>query len=257
MWDPEEYGRYAGERARPFAELLARVAADRPETVVDLGCGTGELTATLSGRWPAAQVLGIDSSPEMLARANALARPPALRFAPADIAGWEPETPVDVLVSNAALQWLPDHPALLRRLLAAVAPGGWFAFQVPGNFDEPSHALLRGLAAGSRWSRWLAGTTDLPKVLSPESYLDLLSAAGWSADVWESTYLHVLTGPDPVLHWLRAAGLRPVLAALPTPERPVFEAEFGAALRAAYPDRAGRTLLPFRRIFAVARRPID
>lgn len=252
MWDPEVYGRYVDQRSRPFHELVARVAAVEPASVVDLGCGDGSLTATLAERWPTASVVGVDSSAEMLAGAPA---GPRLRFAPGRIEDWAPAGPVDVLVSNAALQWVPDHPALLPRLVGALAPGGWLALQVPGNWAEPSHTLLAELRDSPRWRSRLAGAGRGPEQGPPDpaGYVRLLAGLGCAVDAWETTYAQVLDGPDPVLGWVRGTALRPVLAGLPAAEAAEFEAEYGALLRAAYPAEPWGTLLPFRRVFAVAR----
>jgi trans-aconitate 2-methyltransferase len=248
---------FADERARPFHDLLARVRAERPRHVVDLGCGDGGLTATLLDRWPGASVLGVDSSPAMLARAAARALPGRLRFRPGTIQEWRPERPPDVLVSNAALHWVPGHRALLGRLVAALAPAGWLAVQVPANFDSPTHTELAALCGSSRWRDRLGdmGRRDAP-VLEPESYLELLAGSGCTVDVWETTYLHVLHGADPVLEWVRGTALRPVLTALaddPAAEAE-FLAEYGARLRSAYPPGTHGTVLPFRCLFAVAQR---
>lgn len=253
-WDPDQYERFATERGRPFHELLARVFADGPGRVVDLGCGTGGLTAGLASRWPGAVVEGIDSSPEMIAAATERAVPGQLSFRVGDLAAWAPDQPADVVVSNAALQWVPGHLELLPHLLAGVAPGGWFAFQVPGNFTEPSHWLLAELAAEAPWAQLLAGR-DLarPGSHDPATYLDLLARLGHQVDAWETTYLHVLDGPDAVFEWIKGTGARPVLQALPDDDRPAFEAAYRARLREAYPERGYGTVLPFRRIFVVAR----
>jgi trans-aconitate 2-methyltransferase len=257
MWDPAQYGRFAGERARPFADLLARVRAEQPGHVVDLGCGDGRLTATLLDRWPGATVHGLDSSPAMLAQAAGRAVPGRLSFALGSIEEWRPERPVDALVANAVLQWVPGHPALLGRLVAALAPGGWLAFQVPANFGAPSHTELAAVCRAPRWrGRLDAAVAHGRPVLEPAAYLDLLTGSCETVDVWETTYLHVLHGADPVLDWVRGTALRPVLAALA--DDPAAEAEFlseySARLRSAYPPGPHGTVLPFRRIFVVARR---
>jgi trans-aconitate 2-methyltransferase len=252
-WDPERYLTYADERGRPFDELLARVAATEVDRVVDLGCGPGNLTASLTERWPGADVLGLDSSPEMIDHARASGFP-GVRFDVADLRDWEAAAAVDVLVSNAALQWVPGHLDLLPRLVGQVAPGGWLAFQVPGNFDEPSHALLHELAAGTRFRRYVDQVAR-PEAFGPEVYLDALLGLGCAVDAWETTYLHVLHGEDPVFTWVSATGARPVLQALPEDVRPEFEAEYKRALRHAYPPGRHGTVLPFRRVFVVARVP--
>jgi trans-aconitate 2-methyltransferase len=251
-WDPDRYLTFADERGRPFVDLLARVGADDPRTVVDLGCGPGNLTTLLADRWPDADVVGLDSSPEMIAKARGTdAR---VSYHVADLRDWAPAAPVDVLVSNATLQWVPDHLALLPRLVAAVAPGGWFAFQVPGNFDEPSHTIRTELAGEAPYAAHLDGV-DVPSSHDPAVYLDALAGLGCEVDAWETTYLHVLTGDDPVFTWVSGTGARPTLQALPGDVRPGFEAEFKRRLAAAYPRHEYGVVLPFRRIFVVARVP--
>ncbi len=256
-WDPDRYLTYADERGRPFVDLLARVDARDPAHVVDLGCGPGNLTRLLVERWPAAHVSGVDSSAEMVATARETASETArdtagLSFEQADLRDWRPERPVDVLVSNATLQWVPDHLDLLPRLVGSVAPGGWLALQVPGNFEEPSHTLLRELADDPTYAEHTRGV-ERPASHDPATYLEALLALGCTADVWETTYLHVLRGEDPVFTWISATGARPVLAALPDGLRADFERDYRARLRAAYPPGPHGVVLPFRRIFAVAR----
>jgi trans-aconitate 2-methyltransferase len=255
-WDPTTYLRYAGERARPFADLLARVRHEAPSVVVDLGCGEGALTASLAHRWPAARVIGVDSSAEMLAAAHAHAVPERVSFELGDLRDWRATRPVDVLVSNAAMHWVPGHADLLRRWAAELAPGGELAVQVPGNFRAPTHTLLTEICRSPRWSARVAAIAPRPDaVLEPVGYLDVLTDAGLDADVWETTYLHVLRGADPVLGWVRGTVLRPVLAELDAGEAEELTTAYAAALRSAYPERPdGTTVLPFRRIFVVGRR---
>ena len=252
-WDPTGYLRFGDERARPFADLLARVGAREPRTVVDLGCGEGALTASLAQRWPGARVTGVDSSPEMLAAAAAHAVPGRVAFALGDVQGWRPDEPVDVLVTNAVLHWVPGHADLLRRWAGQLAPGGWLALQVPGNWRAPTHALLADLCCSPRWAGLVGGAAPAEDaVLDPAGYLEVLAGAGLAVEAWETTYLHVLRGEDPVLAWVRSTVLRPVLAQLGEDDAAELTAEYAAALRAAYPGRPdGTTLLPFRRVFAV------
>ncbi len=252
MWDPGQYLKYADERGRPFAELIARIPVQDPGYVVDLGCGPGSLTARLLERWPDAVVEGVDSSPEMIEKARATGVASMLDFHLADMRHWQPHRPVDVLISNAALQWVPGHLGLLPKLVGTLAPGGWFAFQVPGNFEQASHRILRDLAADRRWG---LGEIEFPSSSEPIDYADALAAVGCHVDVWETTYLHVLPGPDPVFEWISGTGARPVLTALGAQVRADFVAVFKARLRAAYPRRDYGTVLPFRRIFAVAHLP--
>lgn len=247
MWDPRQYGRYGEERARPFHDLLMRIGASAPAYVVDLGCGSGELTALLSQRWPQATVEGVDSSREMLARTPFLQR---VRFTVGDARVWRPGRPVDVVVSSATMQWVDGHEQVLRDLVGCLAADGWLGLQVPGNFAAPSHVLL--WEAVRRWLPTFPLRED--PVLDPAGYAELLGDAGCRVDAWETTYLQVLSGPDPVLEWVKGTALRPVLAALPGEQHAEFLADYGTALRAAYPPGRFGTLFPFRRVFAVGRR---
>lgn len=251
-WDPDAYLRFADERSRPFADLLARVDG-RPDVVVDLGCGPGHLTGLLRARWPQARVLGVDSSPEMIRRVREGNDDPEVRYVQADLRDWWPDGPIDLLVSAATLQWVPGHLDLLPGLASAVAPGGSLALTVPANFDAPSHRLLRELAARSPYAAWTS-SVEHPVAHDAATYLAALSRPGWTLDVWETTYLHVLAGPDPVLAWVSGTGARPVLQALPEALRGRFESEYAAALREAYSPGPHGTVLPFRRVFVVARR---
>jgi trans-aconitate 2-methyltransferase len=261
MWDPQQYRRFGDERSRPFFDLVSRIDIGDPQHVADLGCGPGNLTATLADRWPGADVIGVDSSPAMIEAARggnaAGSKGSAVRrlsFVLGDIAGWKPESPLDVIVSNAALQWLPGQLEALARWAGLLAPGGWLAVQAPGNFDQPGHAVMREMAASDRWRPLLGGVSLNRQATDPASYLDLLAGSGCQVDAWETTYLHILPGENPVLEWYKGTGLRPVLDALPADLAGEFTAEYGARMREAYPARPYGTVLPFRRVFVVARR---
>lgn len=256
IWSPRQYGAFGGHRNRPFRELLGRVGARDPRVVFDLGCGPGELTADLAARWPGARVTGVDNSEAMISAAG-LHESGNVTFELGDISTWTPDAPPDVIVSNAALQWVPGHRELIPGWVSALAPGGWFAFQVPGNFDAPSHVLLRELSSSPKWKAYLApDALRRDAVASPGEYLDLLAGLGCVADVWETTYQQVLTGQQAVLEWNKGTALRPVLAALPDDAAEAdFLREYGELLDEAYPPRPYGTVFEFRRIFAIARRP--
>jgi trans-aconitate 2-methyltransferase len=249
VWDPGLYEKYAAPRLRPGLDLMARIRVPEPRQITDLGCGPGRLTARLAERWPAARITGIDSSPDMLAKARE--DYPEHSWAEDDIASWSPDEPPDLIFSNAALHWLGDHARLLPRLLSALAPGGVLAVQMPRNFDAPSHTLISDVIRQRQWSRPLPPPGQ--PVAPPAAYYDILAPHAASLEIWESTYLQVLEGEDPVLEFVRATALRPVIEALAGAELDSFIADYRGRLRAAYPRRAdGITLFPFRRLFIVA-----
>jgi len=252
-WNPEVYGRYSGERSRPFVDLVSRVATEDPTRVADLGCGSGSLTAMLGERWPDASVSGFDSSPEMVAQAPT-DLPGNVTVELGDIMSFD-ASGYDVVVSNAALQWVPSHRELIDQWADTLASGSWLAWQVPGNFDAPSHALMRSLAESAEWSERLGGVLRGPEgVDSPVQYAQRLQEHGFDVDAWETTYVHVLAGADPVLGWVRGTGLRPVLDVLGEADAPEFERQYSDLLREAYPATAAGTLFPFRRVFCVGRK---
>lgn len=253
MWDPGAYLRFGDLRARPFLDLLARIGAAAPQRVVDLGCGPGTLTPLLAARWPAAEVEALDGSPEMVAAARAAGVPAAV----GDVRDWAPPPGSAVVVSNAVLHWVPEHPDLLRRWVRGLAPDSWLGLQVPGNGSAASHTELRRVAGEPRWRGvpgLREGLLDEVAVLDPAGYGALLEAAGARAvDAWETTYAQRMTGDDPVLDWISGTVLRPVRAVLDDAAWAEFRAELAPRLRAAYPAERGITWFPFRRVFAVAR----
>ena len=248
-WDPARYLRFADHRTRAAAELLARIPHAAPTSVVDLGCGPGNSTRLLADRWPDANIVGIDSSEAMLARARA--DHPDIEFALGDAASWSSPEAVDVVYTNAALHWIDDHLSLLPSLLANVAPGGSLALQIPNNYQRPAHAEAHRIVREH--------FADLDGVLldrrfDMESHYAALADAGAQVDVWETTYLQALEGEDPVVAWTSGTFLRPLLDALGD-RREQFLTRYPQAMRETYPPRAdGITLLPFPRIFAVATR---
>ena len=258
-WDPAQYLRYADDRSRPFFDLMARVRVDAPGLVIDLGCGPGTLTKTLAQRWPDATVIGVDSSREMIAAAaETSAAFDRLTYVCADLRDWQSDAAPDLVVSNATFHWIPDHLGLIEQIASSVAPGGAFAFGVPDNFAAPSHTVIRELCRSPQWHDRLGGDSRQPDaaVAEPADYLAALTAAGLEPDVWQTTYLHVLQGDDPVVEWVKGTALRPALTALADDEAATsaFLAECSAALGAAYPASSFGTVFPFRRTFAVGHR---
>jgi len=251
-WHPQRYLAFDDHRTRPAADLLARVPLADPERVVDLGCGPGNSTALLTARWPQAKVVGVDNAPTMLAAARE--RDITAEWLEADIATWTPDAPVDLLFSNAVLQWLPDHRTLLPRLLRQLRPGGVLAVQMPRNFHAPSHTTVHEMAAMEHWAERLEGRPLRDPVAEPGWYYDVLLPEAVALDIWQSEYLQVLEGDDPVVRWVESTSLRPVLQALDEADAARFKEIFAARMRDVYPQRAdGRTLFPFRRLFIVAR----
>ncbi|MES2293145.1 MAG: trans-aconitate 2-methyltransferase [Pseudomonadota bacterium] len=249
-WNPETYLAFAGQRTRPAADLLARVPASHPARVIDLGCGPGNSTALLAARWPDAGLEGLDSSADMLKQAQASGVP--ANWILADIAAWTPQAPYDVIFSNATFQWLPDQAALFSRLMSFVKSGGVFAFQVPVNFNAPSHDLMREAAADPRWKAKLEAVRDIQRG-SAKAYYEILKPHAAMLDIWQTEYLQLLDGEDAVYRWVSGTGLRPFVQALDGEERDAFIAAYKAKLNAAYPRRAdGTTLFPFQRLFVVA-----
>lgn len=251
MWNPDVYLAFADHRSRPFYDLLSRVNTDEPRRVVDLGCGPGNLTATLAQRWPDAIIEALDSSPEMVAAARE-------RGVDADLGEletWSPKPDTDVVLSNAALQWVPSHVELLVRWAGELASGSWIAMQVPGNFDAPSHRAVREVARRAQFADWLQDLrfSEGKIVDTPSRYADILTDAGCAVDCWETTYVHELSGPDPVLGWISGTALTEVKARLSEEAWQEYRAQLIPLLDEAYPARPdGHTFFPFRRIFVVA-----
>jgi trans-aconitate 2-methyltransferase len=252
MWDPDVYLSFADHRARPFYDLLSRVAAPDPRRVVDLGCGAGNLTSQLRRRWPEATVEALDSSAEMVAAA----RERGVDASVADVRTWTPQSDTDVVLSNAAMHWVPEHAELFIRWVEQLAAGSWLAVQMPGNFETPSHAAVRAVARRQEYAELLR---DIPfrvgtVVDTPAHYAELLLDTGCTVDAWETTYIHQLIGEHPVLDWISGTALLPVRERLNDPQYQQFREDLIPLLADAYPTRPdGTTFYPFRRVFFVAR----
>ncbi|MGA9838832.1 MAG: methyltransferase domain-containing protein [Thermoplasmata archaeon] len=253
-WDPQQYRRFEQERALPCRDLIGRIGGLSPLRIVDLGCGTGTSTRLLRERWPAAQILGVDSSPEMIAEARSSGV--VAEWSLADIRTWSPDRPVDLVFSNAALQWVGAHDRIFPRLLEHVATGGALAVQMPFNWESPAYRCLRGVVESptwsSRWGRDLVTIHDFP----PAFYYDLLSSACRQVDLWETEYIHVLPDPDAIVEWMKGTGMRPYLDSLGSESgRTAFLREISSGVAASYPPQSdGRVLFAFRRLFLVAYR---
>jgi len=251
-WDPRQYERFKAERARPFLDLLARIPDGRYAAIADLGCGTAELTRRVKDRWPAARVFGIDTSKAMLEKARAAG--PGIELVDADLAAWEPPVPLDLVVSNAAIHWIPDQTALMGRLVANLAPGGLLAVQAPNNRGEAAYLRLAELLAEPPWPERLAVAAPQPGIEAPSWYVDALHALGCDVSLWETTYNHQLPDAAAIVEWMKGTTLRPVLDVLTESEAADFLAELARRIAPAYPATADGVTFPFRRLFFVARR---
>jgi len=251
-WDPQRYEAFADARLRPLQDLLARVPGPEsgwtPRRIADLGCGSGNGTRLLAQRWPQAGVLGVDGSPEMLETARS--RGGSINWQQAELAAWRPQVSFDLLFSNAALHWLDSHEVLFPRLLKMLAPRGMLAVQMPRNFDAASHRAALELALEAPYRQHLLAGLRMRPVLEPRDYCDLLAPLSASVDIWETEYLQVLSGDNPVANWTRSTFLVPLLDGLPRALRDPFEVEYRRRVSAAYGKREdGSTLYPFRRLF--------
>ncbi len=251
-WEPQTYLRYADIRFRAGIDLIARIPKLDYQLIYDLGCGTGHLSRILADTFPSSTVTGIDSSREMLSEAQR--EFPALNWQQADLTSWRPPAPPHLIYTNAALQWVPDHETLLPSLMNRLQPAGVLAMQVPRHFESPSHLGLKELVMQSEWRATLEPLLLAP-IPPPETYWRWLSPHARNLDIWETIYLQVLDGKDPVVNFMRGTALRPFLSALPEKEAGKFVEAFAERMAAAYPPQAnGQTLFPFRRLFMVAQR---
>ncbi len=249
-WDPARYLLFGDLRTRPAQDLLARVPLESPALVMDVGCGPGNSTNLLVDRWPQADVVGLDSSPEMVDRARTAV--PRATFIEADLRFWKPPRAVDLVFSNATLHWVADHESIFERLVSWLAPGGVLAVQMPANFDWPSHVLMRRLTSSEPWRNLLGGVLGSSPVSSPTDYHRLLARPDRLVDIWTTEYLQHLTGEDPVVQWMMGSRLRPLLDLLDDIQARQFVSAYTKAIRDAYPpDPDGVTLFPFRRLFIV------
>lgn len=256
-WDPAKYTEFSDYRGRPYKDLLGQLTEIEPKNIVDLGCGPGNMTRLLAQRWPDAQVTGLDSSAEMIAKAKSSKHEPNLDFALADATTWRPAENLDLLFSNAMLQWLPNHRELLSSWLGTMKPGAYVAIQMPGNFRSPSHALMREVAESPKWIQKLGGVLrDGHVVGEPEEYQRLFLQQGFQANVWETTFQQLLPGDDPIVDWVRGTALLPVKAVLDAEDYLEFEDDYRAVVSIHYPsvqtpDGTKLTNFPFRRIFVI------
>ena len=251
-WSPTQYTRFEDERTRPARDLLAQVTLAAPARIVDMGCGPGNSTELLAQRWPAAELVGLDSSPAMLAEARM--RLPTARFELADATRWLPDVDIGLVFANAVYQWVPNHLTQLPRVLGSLGEGSVLALQMPDNLGEPTHELMRAVAADPSWSGRLADAARaaLPP---PRTYYDALQPVARRIDIWHSVYNHVLADVAAVVEWVKGTGLRPFLEPLSEREREEYLSRYSAEIARGYPPTAdGKVLLRFPRLFIVAQR---
>lgn len=255
-WDPNLYLRYANERARPAADLIAQIRVKSPARIVDLGCGPGNSTEQLQQRWPEAAITGVDNSPEMLAQAKN--NHPTWQWLLSDIETWKPDAPVDLIFSNAAFHWVPGHATLFRGMISNVNAGGALAVQMPNNFHSPVHSIMQEVALGGdpRWGKAMAAVPGTFTVQPAAFYYDVLRKHTSRVDIWETEYQHVMDGPKAIFDWIHGTGMRPYLDRLPDAEQKrLFEEMCLEGFQEAYkPNDQGKVLFPFRRMFVVAYR---
>jgi trans-aconitate 2-methyltransferase len=251
-WNPGQYLNFASERLRPALDLLAQVPLEAPSTIVDLGCGPGHITRILKDRWPSARVIGMDHSPEMLRKAALEGA--GIEWQLADLAEWHVDQRVDLIYANASLHWLDDHEALFSRLMSYLRPGGCLAVQMPRNHHRPAHMATYEVAEEGPWRDRLRPLLRRQPVSEPEAYLRWLTPLASKIDLWQTDYLHLLEGPDPVVGWTRGTLLVPLMEALAEEEKGPFLEAYARKVRSAFPvDEAGRTHFWFRRLFILAR----
>ena len=253
-WNADLYLQFANERMQPSLDLAARIRLEAPRRIIDLGCGPGNSTTVLRGRWPGAEIVGLDHSADMIAKARA--DYPVATWELGEIPTWSPVQKFDLVFTNAALQWVPDHAVLIPHLFAQVTAGGALAVQVPAHLESPVHRAILKIADDPEWSVRLESARWMLNVATPESYYDLLCRDATGIDAWVTTYQHVLAGPEAIIEWMRGTGLRPFLEALPGDEpRDRFVARLLELVTDGYPRRADeKVIFPFRRLFFVAYR---
>jgi trans-aconitate 2-methyltransferase len=253
VWDPQQYLKFSGHRLRPAVDLLMRVPDVPMRRIADLGAGAGNVTKLLAERWPDAAVTAVEGSAEMVAAGKKAA--PAIEWLQQDLAAWRPAKAYDLVYSNAALQWLPDHAALFPSVMQHVEPGGVLAVQMPRNFTAPSHVVIGEVALHGPWREKVKHLATLTPVEPPGFYHALLAPLSQTIDIWETEYLQVLEGDNPVKEWTKGTWLTRYLDLLEGEEKAAFEAAYGERVAKAYPKNAdGQTLFPFRRLFMVAQR---
>jgi trans-aconitate 2-methyltransferase len=253
-WNPDLYLKYEDERTQPSYDLASRINVANPANIIDMGCGPGNSTRVLREQWPHAQIIGLDSSPEMIEKARSAY--PQGRWILADAAKWKAEIQYGIIFSNAMLHWLPNQEGVIKTLFDGVQNQGALAVQVPANNDSPLHKALLSMSKREAWKNVMRGCDELITYHDANFYYDLLSALTSRFFIWYTTYYHVMGSHQGLIDWYASTGMKPYLERLATDEiRHLFQSQVLDECRSAYPEQQDhRILFPFRRLFFVAYR---
>ncbi len=252
-WNANHYLKFGDERTRAAIDLATRIKLESPKRIVDLGCGPGNSIQVLRSRWPKADICGVDSSPQMIATASETY--PNQQWIMGDVSQWSAAEPFDVVFSNAALQWLPDHRPLMSHLLTLVNDGGALAFQIPSSTYATVRTHIHEISRDPIWNERMHGPRSSLTMHPPSFYYDALIGDVEHLDVWETEYNHIMDSSAAIVDWIASTGLRPFLDVLNDDEKKSFVDELHRRVADSYPTQTdGRVLYPFRRLFVIAYR---
>jgi trans-aconitate 2-methyltransferase len=253
-WDPQQYLQFEHERTQPSIDLVARIPFEDPKTIIDIGCGPGNSTQILRKRWPRADIVGLDNSEKMIERART--DHPGQKWVIGDASSLETDRKYDIVFSNAAIHWIPDHHLLIPRLFQIVKQDGILAIQVPANYESPLYKIILNVAGSSKWCAFTSGCDELITYHKAEYYYNQLVSLTQDIAMWETTYYHILKSHQDLVAWYKSTAMKPILEKLPTDKnRKEFEQTVLAECKKYYsPQSDGRILYPFKRLFFTARK---